>query len=483
MEANTPEWCTAKLKTPRVSGQQWYQSQRKKRAATTGHFRNKGFGVSAGVRIGNRLFKGNRVQGEIKRGDSKPSEGRREIIQGFARLRLGNGRRPRNRAVTGGSKQGKMQKSREIVNKALGNEFDLNTLTHESLDKLSQSLDQEMVIQTKGNKLNSYLDRHYESLFNEMMNFKEFEKGEVYECIKVDSLSSMFEFLNSLENEELVIKHKEVFKFGFDNMLKWFYTKQLGLEKVLDIPPKLDGYEIELMHFCLIVKYMGGYGIVTREGKWLDVIEKMGLLVYMESMVELCYVKYFSLMDCYYKTMLEENVGTSKIKKESVICEKGHYGNSENYEDNEKKVWVKRKVSAYRDWPYLCGPIDTIEGQTCDGIGCSNGFSEEFESCEEEVFSDHLKRAAEEAAETGFEWAVKKATSAEPITVAAEMGSSKSIVAVLKPAVAVSKPAVAGLNAEFDMTKVAVEQDVADAKSSSEDDDLIIISKEDVKDW
>ncbi|KAD4178860.1 hypothetical protein E3N88_27451 [Mikania micrantha] len=103
MEANTPEWCTAKLKTPRVPGLQWHQSQRKKRAATTGHFRDKGFGVSAGVRIGNRLFKGNRVHGEIKRGDSKPSEGRREIIQGFARLRLGNGRRPWNRAVTGGN--------------------------------------------------------------------------------------------------------------------------------------------------------------------------------------------------------------------------------------------------------------------------------------------------------------------------------------------------------------------------------------------
>ena len=129
-----------------------------------------------------------------------------------------------------------------------------------------------------------------------------------------------------------------MFEVGFDNMLKWFYTKQLGLEMVLDIPPTLDGYEIELMHFYLIVKYMGGYGIVTREGKWLDAIERMGVQVYMEGMVELCYVKYFSLLDCYYKTMMEGDVGTSKIKKESVICEKGRYGNSENYENNEKNV-------------------------------------------------------------------------------------------------------------------------------------------------
>ncbi|KAD7478608.1 hypothetical protein E3N88_01744 [Mikania micrantha] len=342
-----------------------------------------------------------------------------------------------------------------------------------------------MVIQTKGNKLNSYLDMHYESLFNEMMNFKEFEKGEVYECIKVDSLSSMFEFLNSLENEELVITHKEVFKVSFDNMLKWFYTKQLGLEKVLDIPPKLDGYEIELMHFYLIVKYMGGYGIVTRETKWLDVIERMGLLVYMESMVELCYVKYFSLMDCYYKTMLEEDVGTSKVKKEKVTCQKGYYENSENCENYEKKVWVKRKVSAHRDWPYLFGPIDTIEGQTCDGIGCSNEFSEEFESCEEEVLSDHLKGAAEavlehekidpKAAETkgaGPNYAgflesdfhiasdVSKAASADSQTAVAEMGSSKSKVVVLKPAVTV-------LSAELDRSKTAVGKEDADEESSS----------------
>ncbi|KAD4981791.1 hypothetical protein E3N88_18462 [Mikania micrantha] len=160
------------------------------------------------------------------------------------------------------------------------NEIDLNTLIHESLDKLSQSLDQEMNIQTKGNKPNSYLDGHYDGMFNEMMNFKGIEeekvKEKVYKCIKVDSLSSMIELFNSLEDEVLVIKHKEVFKVEFDNMLKWFYKKQLGLEKVLDIPPKIDAYEIELMHFYLIVRYMGGYGIVTREGKWLDVIERMG---------------------------------------------------------------------------------------------------------------------------------------------------------------------------------------------------------------
>ncbi|KAL8223025.1 hypothetical protein R6Q57_020424 [Mikania cordata] len=176
-----------------------------------------------------------------------------------------------------------------------------------------------MFIQTNGKKLNSNLDGHYEDLFNEMVNFKRIEEEKVYECIKVDSLISMIEFLISLEDEVLVIKHKEVFNIGFDNMLKWFYTKQLGLEKVSDIPPKIDVYEIELIHFYLIMKYMGGYGIVTREGKWLDVIERMGLQVYMESMVELCYETYFSLLDCYYKTMMEEDVGTSKTKKEKVI--------------------------------------------------------------------------------------------------------------------------------------------------------------------
>ncbi|KAD4178530.1 hypothetical protein E3N88_27121 [Mikania micrantha] len=197
-----------------------------------GGVRDKGFHGSACVRRCNRLFKGNQVQGAIKRSDSKPSEGRREIIQGFAKLRLGNGRRPCNRAVTRGSKQGKVQKSREIVNKALGIE------------------------DVKG-------------------------KEKIYECVKVNSLSSMVEFLDSLENEVLVNNNKETFKVCFDNMLKWFCKKQLRLEEELDLPPNLDGYEIEMMHFYLIVKYMGGYEKVTKEEMWLDVVDRMGLLVYM----------------------------------------------------------------------------------------------------------------------------------------------------------------------------------------------------------
>ncbi|KAL8253005.1 hypothetical protein R6Q59_036698 [Mikania micrantha] len=153
----------------------------------------------------------------------------------------------------------------EVENHEMG----LKVLTQESLDKLYQNLDQKMVIQTEEDKLKSYLDGHYDGLFNEMVNFKgvKEEKGKekVYECVKIDSLTSMVEFLDSLENEMLVNNNKETFKVCFDNMLRWFYKKQLRLEKELDMPPNLDGCDIEMMHFYLIVKYMGGYEKVTKE--------------------------------------------------------------------------------------------------------------------------------------------------------------------------------------------------------------------------
>ncbi|KAD6454042.1 hypothetical protein E3N88_08748 [Mikania micrantha] len=168
-----------------------------------------------------------------------------------------------------------------------------------------------MVIQTKEDKLQSYLDGHNEGLFNEMMNLKgnEKEKGKekVHECIKVDSLSSIFEFLNSLEDEML--------------------------------PPKIDGYEIEMMHFYLIVKYMGGYEKVTKDDRWLDVVERMGLQVYVEKKVELCYMKYFGILDSHYKTM-KNGVGTSKSMRARVDSVKGQFGNLRNYEKIDDLVWV-----------------------------------------------------------------------------------------------------------------------------------------------
>ncbi|KAD6794918.1 hypothetical protein E3N88_05814 [Mikania micrantha] len=394
----TSEWCEEKQRKPWRPGLQWHQSQRRTKAATKRGVRDKGFGSSACVRKCNRLFKGNQVQGAIKRGDSKPSEGKRKIIQGLAKLRLGNGRRPCNRAVTRGSKQGKVQKSREIMNKALGyvrrrrlnpyrrlkrarcftckerdrvftscpnkavgNHVDSNFVLDNENEFVvvgTENMDQEMVIESKENKLNSYLDGHYENLFNKMMNFKGIEdvngKEKICECVKVNSLSSMVEFLDSLENEILVNNNKETFKICFDNMLKWFYKKQLRLEEELDLPPNLDGYEIEMMHFYLIVKYMGGYEKVTKEERWLDVVDRMGLLVYMQDI----------------KGGIEAAVTV------------GQFGSKIK---NERK-WVRRNVSAFRSWPYMCGPSYVNDG--------SKSFSkeltdDEFEDCEKESIGDN----------------------------------------------------------------------------------------------
>ncbi|KAD7477033.1 hypothetical protein E3N88_00169 [Mikania micrantha] len=267
-------------------------------------------------------------------------------------------------------------------------DLDLNKVTHENLDKLYQSLDQEMVIESKENKLNSYLDGHYEYLFNKMMNFKGIQdvrgKEKIYECVKVNSLSSMVEFLDSLENEILVNNNKETFKVLFDNMLKWFYKKQLRLEEELDLPPNLDGYEIEMMHFYLIVKYMGGYEKVTKEERRLDVVDRMGLLVYMVRRVELCYMKYFGILDSYNKTMKDEGVGTSKTIMEGIeaVVTMGQF---ESKIKNARK-WVRRNVSAFRSSPYMCGPSYVNDG--------SKNFSkeltdDEFEDCEKESIGDN----------------------------------------------------------------------------------------------
>ncbi|KAL8231856.1 hypothetical protein R6Q57_001634 [Mikania cordata] len=114
-------------------------------------------------------------------------------------------------------------------------------------------------------------------------------------------------------------------------MLQQFYKKQLRLEEELDMPPNLNGYDIEMMHFYLIVKYIGGYEKVTKEERWLDVVDRMGLQVYMVRRVELCYMKYFGILDSYYKTMKNEGVGTSKSIKEGVeaVVTVGQFGSKE----------------------------------------------------------------------------------------------------------------------------------------------------------
>ncbi|KAD4179941.1 hypothetical protein E3N88_28532 [Mikania micrantha] len=554
MEAtNTPCWCAAKHQKP---GQQWHQSQRRTKAATKGVFVIR---VSVVLPVFKDVTGCSRetkfraqsrgvIQSQVK-----------AIIQGFAKLRLGNGRRPCNMAVTRGLKQGKVQKSREIVNKALGyvkrrrlnpyrrlkrarcftckecghvftscpnkavgnhvdslfvldneNEFvvvgtenmgwddiwyvsfkvkfmgekceihymfdhgaktkdiDLNKVTHESLD-------QEMVIESKENKLNSYLDGHYEYLFNKMMNFKGIEdvkgKEKISKCVKVNSLSSMVEFLDSLEN------NKETFKVCFDNMLKCFYKKQLRLEEELDLPPNLDGYDIEMMHFYLIVKYMGGYEKVTKEKRWLVVVDRMGLLVYMVRRVELCYMKYFGILDSYYKTMKDEGVGTSKTIKEGIeaVVTMGQFGSKIK---NERK-WVRRNVSAFRSWPYICGPSYVNDG--------SKNFSkelidDEFEDCEKESIGDNETDSRMEADyKDGLKTAgaYLKGAGTDPKDADAEPDAAETSLKTGKIETNTAG-ALAHAGADMESKKAGKEAEFenGDSEDSSSDDFIIITNKD-----
>ncbi|KAD3640023.1 hypothetical protein E3N88_29246 [Mikania micrantha] len=224
--------------------------------------------------------------------------------------------------------------------------------------------------------------------------------------------------------------------------------KQLRLEEELDLPPNLDGYEIEMMHFYLIVKYMGGYEKVTKEERWLDVVDRMGLLVYIVRRVELCYMKYFGILDSYYKTMKDEGVGTSKTIKEGIeaAVTVGQFGSKIK---NEEK-WVRRSVSAFRSWPYMCGPSYVNDG--------SKSFSkeitdDEFEDCEKESIGDNETDSRMEAD---------------------YMDGLQIAGAGPKTAMETSKTAESNLKAAVD---VKADRD----EDASEDDDLVIILNKDLE--
>ncbi|KAD6454912.1 hypothetical protein E3N88_09618 [Mikania micrantha] len=85
---------------------------------------------------------------------------------------------------------------------------------------------------------------------NEMINHDDIEHGlandfgkeNKFTCVKVDSITIMIEFLDCLEYLDLVIKYKEMFNIGFDNMLVWFYNEHLKFVNEKEILV-IDGFE------------------------------------------------------------------------------------------------------------------------------------------------------------------------------------------------------------------------------------------------
>ncbi|KAD6454923.1 hypothetical protein E3N88_09629 [Mikania micrantha] len=66
-------------------------------------------------------------------------------------------------------------------------------------------------------------------------------KENKFTCVKVDSITIIVEVLDCLEYLDLVIKYKEMFNIGFDNMLVWFYNEHLKFVNEKEIPPVIDG--------------------------------------------------------------------------------------------------------------------------------------------------------------------------------------------------------------------------------------------------
>ncbi|KAD5317227.1 hypothetical protein E3N88_17173 [Mikania micrantha] len=108
-------------------------------------------------------------------------------------MALNHSARSVQRVIMSGSKQGKIEAGRKNVNRALinvrnrkvVNKFVLPKEKISFKDEESKSLDQELIIPVEEEEL---------------------------ACIKVDSITKLVELLDCLEDLELVIKHKEVFK-------------------------------------------------------------------------------------------------------------------------------------------------------------------------------------------------------------------------------------------------------------------------------
>ncbi|KAI3825599.1 hypothetical protein L1987_07092 [Smallanthus sonchifolius] len=204
------------------------------------------------------------------------------------------------------------------------------------------------------------------------------KKEERYVPLQVNSIRDMVEFIDILDDEKLIIEHKDVFEEEFNKIVVWFYNVYLefGFEK--EVPHVIDGYVIDLLHFYVIVQYMRGFKKLNEENKWQEVVEKLGFPKCFGVKLKICYMKYLDLTHCYYMTLKE---GVSQKEKE-VVKE------NDDAKRNGSK-WKTRVVSARRYYPPLCGPSNCF-------AGTSNNF-DDHESSKELSIEGYEDDEAEES--------------------------------------------------------------------------------------
>nr|GEY87172.1 bulb-type lectin domain-containing protein [Tanacetum cinerariifolium] len=66
-------------------------------------------------------------------------------------------------------------------------------------------------------------------------------------------------FMKLVNNNKVVLKHREIFRECFESMLKWFYNTYIEGEVTKLMPPMIGGYEICLFDLYKLVKCFGGY--------------------------------------------------------------------------------------------------------------------------------------------------------------------------------------------------------------------------------
>ncbi|KAI3807538.1 hypothetical protein L1987_23468 [Smallanthus sonchifolius] len=371
----------------RVPGQKWYQSLLKKRK-TTANGRDQSQSRDA-LNQGRNYVYGRSQEGIGDQGRRFTLEREKSgITRGLANLRLDRGVKPvRMKTVGSAMVRGRLPVGRSMIRKEKNLKENSRRISlakrmkrardlcyiigmfdgsenGEQFDHLDES-DLEIKRQSEESYLKDYFEHLDEGLEKENNPSTHDKRGqestskmkdkEINDQVK--SIKDMVEFLDLLIHEKLIIENKEDFEKGFVKMVKWFYGDYLesGVEK--DVPPVIEGQEINMLDLYMVVNRMGGSNKVSRKNKWVEVASKLGFPGFFDVKLRVCYMKYFDLIDCYYSTVIGNKIffGDQDQVDEALVQKKVKDDQDEDKWEGWK--WKQRAVNAKRDYPLMCGQV------------------------------------------------------------------------------------------------------------------------------
>ncbi|KAI3755091.1 hypothetical protein L1987_54885 [Smallanthus sonchifolius] len=351
----------------RVPGQKWYKSLLEKRkTAANGRDRSQSSAAQNHCR--------NRVYGKSQRGIGDqgrrftPEREKSGITRVLANLRLDRGVKPmRMKTVGSAMARGRLPVGRSMIIK------EKNLKENSRRMSLAKRMKRARYEGLEKENNPSMQDKRGQESTSKMKD-KEIND-------QVESIKDMVEFLDLLIHERLVIENKEDFEKGFVKMVKWFYEDYLesGIEK--DVPPVIEGQEINMLDLYMVVNRMGGSNKVSRNNKWVEVASKLGFSGCFDEKLRVCYMKYFDLIDCYYSTVIgNKNLfGDQNQVDEALVQEKIKDDQDEDKWEGWK--WKQRVVITKRDYPLMCGSSTDFVGSNKaqdDGKTKSEPSTEEY---------------------------------------------------------------------------------------------------------